>query len=116
MPSRFAFVGAAVAALWLVAVDGGAAPVSVPPARYEGAAGARASAPAQLLLPRGAPARTISLPRADADKSAARSRSDTPSRSGKPRGKSRRLEVGFPRQVPAADAEMSLAGLPWQST
>jgi hypothetical protein len=56
------------------------------------------------------------LPRAKSEELTPKSLPEARSRDGKPRNKSRRLEIGFPRDVPPADADIALADLPWQPT
>jgi hypothetical protein len=91
---------------------------SVPPARYESPGVARAQEPpARLLLPPGSAAREVSLRRPDAAEVAARRsmREGASAPVGKPY-KRRALMAGFARPLPAAEARMPLAELPWRST
>src|SRR5512144_2771532 len=110
---------AALCALTLgfVAATALAAPVAAPPAEYRPPPGARKMAlDTELVLPRAAPARRIALPEPTSNEraraEAMRARSSAPGAARK----NSRLLVGFARTLPAREATIALADLPWQRT
>ena len=107
----------AAAVLAVLAGAAASAQTSVPAARYDAPVRNKAAEPASsLLLPRGAPARTIALPPPGAGEGAlkARAAKAVPT-AGNKGNKSRRLAVGYARPVPAADATVRLSELTWQA-